>query len=195
MQNLQHVNRRGIAYFLQSHARRDGGIAYSFARKPKGQPVDAIPEGYEIFERPADAQVFLRKVQPVAILPLEVQLVQSAVRALAGIEHFIVAAEGDALVIYLPEVDDDEHHRRQFATVMSPHQIRILRQLRIHDATYGRIMRFVLADATSRKFHAQRWCFRGSIDNWITLSESGRLAGLLERYAPHLGKESFFELY
>ena len=58
-------------------------------------------------------------------------------------------------------------------------------------------MRFTLIDEDERTFRCQRWCFRGSIDGWIDLwmsGGSGPLADLVERYLPHIGKESFYEL-
>ena len=58
---------------------------------------------------------------------------------------------------------------------------------------YQKVLRFTLIDEDDRRFAAERWCFLGSIDDWIPLS-GGELAGLIERYAPHIGKESFFEL-
>ena len=60
-----------------------------------------------------------------------------------------------------------------------------------------KVMRFTLVDETSRSFRVQRWCFRGSIDRWIDLWESGsagKLSDLVKRFCPHIGQESFFEL-
>ncbi len=60
-----------------------------------------------------------------------------------------------------------------------------------------KVMRFMLVDEKDRTFRVQRWCFRGSIDQWIDLWESrseGTLADLVKTFSPHIGKESFFEL-
>jgi hypothetical protein len=32
---------------------------------------------------------------------------------------------------------------------------------------YTPVMRFILDDHETREFYAQRWCYRGSIDDWI----------------------------
>ncbi len=55
------------------------------------------------------------------------------------------------------------------------------------------VLRFTLGNAQTRWFSVDRWCFRGSIDDWITLS-GGELTTLVAKYCRHLGKESFFEL-
>jgi hypothetical protein len=97
---IEHVNRKGERYFLQSTTGRGGSPRYSFTRKIKGTPVTTIPEGYCVYESPEDAQVFLHKVETEAVLPLEKQLVIGALRN-AGLEHFIVDVEVNSFVVYL----------------------------------------------------------------------------------------------
>ena len=43
--------------------------------------------------------------------------------------------------------------------------------------------------------NAERWCFRGSVDDWISLM-GGRqtLEKQARKYLPHLAKESFFDM-
>jgi hypothetical protein len=60
--------------------------------------------------------------------------------------------------------------------------------------TYSTMLRFTLVDAGRRLFDAERWCFRGSIDDWIEPGGPKPLDALLKTYVPHLGQESFFEL-
>ena len=59
---------------------------------------------------------------------------------------------------------------------------------------YQALMRFVLVDEKTREFEIQRYCFRGSIDDWIELDTSRDLKNLANRYCIHLGKDSFYEL-
>jgi hypothetical protein len=56
-------------------------------------------------------------------------------------------------------------------------------------------LRFVLDDAKQRRFVCERYCFLGSIDDWIFIGGSEPLADLVRTFMPHLGAESFFELY
>ena len=57
-----------------------------------------------------------------------------------------------------------------------------------------RAMRFTLADPEARLFQVERWCFKGSIDNWFFLEGGKPLVDLVRKYVKHIGKESFFEL-
>ncbi len=57
-----------------------------------------------------------------------------------------------------------------------------------------KMLRFKLVNPDTREYGAERWCFRGSIDDWIMLGGYGSLAKVVEQYAKHLDRESFFEL-
>ncbi len=63
-------------------------------------------------------------------------------------------------------------------------------------ATYLPIFRFILVDPEQRLFTAERFCFRGRIDDWMPLLSSGEesLQTLATRYVKHLSEDSFYEL-
>ena len=190
----QHTNRRGDVYYIQAKERGDK-IAYSAARKPTGKMLDHVPEGYEIYEKPESAQVFVRKIKPTKILPIERQLVETAIRTLAKLEHFILDVEANSIVVYLTEANPDASFGILRAMApMSPDQAQSMKDFIIGHAMYSKMMRFVLTDQKSRTFAVERWCFLGSIDNWFFLAGGNMLAELVKKYVPHLGKESFFEL-
>ena len=64
----------------------------------------------------------------------------------------------------------------------------------LHSVTYSPVMQFGLVDETTREFGVERWCFRGSVDDWIQLDSNYDLKALVKKYAPLLGQESFYEL-
>ena len=98
-------------------------------------------------------------------------------------------------MVYLTHAEPDAALRimESFAR-MPAKQAEALRKRMIAQARYAKMMRFTLVDEKSRRFSADRWCFLGSIDDWFSLAYNEPLSKLLERYAPHLGRESFFEL-
>jgi len=55
-------------------------------------------------------------------------------------------------------------------------------------------MRFILEDKKQRSFIAERFCFKGSIDDWIYIGGPDSLENLLKAYLKHLGQESFYDL-
>jgi hypothetical protein len=161
---VKHVNRKRQTYFLREGKTKTGKPRYFFSRDGEGDVLDAIPEGYEIYESP-NAQVFLRKKTPQVISPGEVRIVQAGLARFAMYQNCLVDVKREHIIVH--EVEGDYCHP---------------------------ILRFTLRDEITRQFSADRWCFRGSIDDWFCLSGRGALSRLVETYCRHLGKESFFEL-
>jgi hypothetical protein len=162
---VTHVNRKRQTFYLHETRTRTGKPKYYFSMKDDGQLVGAIPEGYEVYENP-DAQVFLRKELPRFIRGEEIAIVREGLRKYAGDRHCMADVREKHIIVY-----DSEG-----------------------GSLYQKVLRFTLIDEGSRRFAAERWCFLGSIDDWIPLSGGGDLARLVEKYGPHIGKESFFEL-
>jgi len=122
-------------------------------------------------------------------------MVEAAVRRLAKVTHFIVKAEAKTLVVYLSDAHEDAalNILRGFAP-MTGEESRSMTDYMLKHAKYVKMMRFSLVDEKDRLFSADRWCFRGSVDNWHRLKWRDSLEALLEEFVPHLGRESFYDL-
>lgn len=125
--------------------------------------------------------------------PDEIATVEEGLRRLGKVKHFIVETNKDAIVVFLPHQDPDslvEGLRPLLGGGRNfPAAFNVERHLH-----YTPMMRFVLRDKKRRLFSVERWCFLGSIDNWFPLAAADELSTQVQRYAPHLGQESFFEL-
>ncbi len=66
---VQYTNRTGKTYYLREGKTKTGKPRYFFSSQQtgKGEVVEHVPEGYEIYEHPENAQVFLRKKRPKII--------------------------------------------------------------------------------------------------------------------------------
>lgn len=195
----QHCNRRGDVYLLQSGKTKTGKPRYYFGRKLTGEPVSEIPAGYEVFESPERGQVFLRKRRPTCIAQIEREIVAEGVRCLSNAEHVLVDVEDNCLVVYLPTRSVNEVNE-MVCFLAGPHALqvpryRVARDQAIKESSYEKVMRFELLDADRRLFSVERWCYRSSHDGWMHLAGPASLSDLVERYAEHLGEESFFELF
>jgi hypothetical protein len=63
-------------------------------------------------------------------------------------------------------------------------------------ARYEERMRIILVHRKGeREFIFQRYCYRGSIDDWITIDSGSDLEALVEKNLYHLGKESYYKLF
>jgi hypothetical protein len=188
---IEHINRKGKTYYLHQGKTKTGKPKYFFSLKPEGNLVNTMPEGYEIYENP-NAQVFLRKIQPQIVTPEEVAIVRDGVKRYAKVEHFIVDVKGKHIVVYLCDQD--------MAALMSLPSMGLggntakMQETLLRSVTYSPMMQFVLEDEQTREFGVERWCFRGSVDDWIMVDGGYDLKALVKKYAPHLGQESFYEL-
>ncbi len=195
MTAYQHTNRRGDVYYLQSGKTKTGKPRYYLGRKLTGAPVERVPDGYEIWENPANAQVYVRKFRPSPIIEAEREFLEEAIRTQAGLAHFVVDIEGPHLVVYLIDQDPDDVAGLIGGMFGAPDGLfGASRDWAVRNAEYSKMMRFTLVDEDERIFAVERWCFRGSIDDWSPLFGRGPLPDVVDRYVEHLGQESFYEL-
>jgi hypothetical protein len=192
---IEYVNRRGDKYFLYQGKTKTGKPKYYVSRKPGGVGVDCMPEGYEFHENPRDGVLSVRKIRPTKVLPQERAQLAAWARELAGTEYVIVEIEDDSLVVYSPGTDPMA--RANLITAMFGGSVA---EKLSHlswigaNATYSPMFRFSLEDEDKRLFSADRWCYKGSIDDWFPLSSRKPLEQHARAFLPHLTKESFFEL-
>lgn len=194
---VTYTNRKGHTYYLCQGLTKTGKLRYYFARQPKEGSPDQIPEGYRINES-VNGVVSLVKDRPPLILPQEVASVEAVLARHPKSHDYRVAVQKNHIVIYERLGPDMETLSAIFGK-FSPLPPAILRK-RIQEeldkmARFSPIMRFILVDADERKFAAERWSYRGDIDHWINVGESGKLEILARRLVPTLGTDDFFELF
>jgi hypothetical protein len=186
---VQYTNRRGQTYFLHEGKTRGGKPSLYFSTKAEGNPAAAVPTGYEIYEKP-HGQVFLRKSRPCSIRDEELALVRDLTRRLAGTSNLLVQAEGDDIIVHAA---DPPRITREMDDAFGGMGALLAQQLAA-DARLDPALRFTLADAATRRFSVSRWCYRGGTEHWTYPLDDGPLEAMVRKFAPHVGKESFFDL-
>ena len=184
-------NRKEDIYCLHEGKTKTGKPKYYFSKSDKGKIVDNIPNGYEIYENP-HAQVFLRKKLVSLITDEELDLVERGVRQYAELKNFIVDRKEKTITVFLPDQDNEDlkAELQRFVLISNEKFDTIFEK----SLTYSPMLRFTLEKEGQREFLVERFCFLGSIDNWIYLDSSSSLKNMVEKYCKHLGKESFFYL-
>lgn len=188
---VEHTNRRRQTYYLHKDVTKAGRANWFFSLKPPESPVETIPEGFEVYESP-DGKVFLRKARPKIITDEELLLVRKVIRQCAKTRHVIVERDGKHLVIHADDQERLDDYAQRMAPFVAPGAA--LDALIQDNARYQAVFRFTLVEGPPREFVAERWCFLGSIDTWHYLG-NGTLEDMIRVYAPHIGAESFFDLF
>jgi len=188
---VTYINRKEDVYYLHKGKTKAGKPKYFFSKKRNDNLVEKIPDGYEIYENP-NAKVFLRKKLVSFINDAELALVENGVKKYSDFKFFIIDRRERTITIYLPDQDIDELKSiiEGFSIVPEKDLDNTIAKL----FTYSPMLRFTLTDETERKYLVERYCFLGSIDDWIDLESSMSLEKMVKKYCIHLGKESFFDL-
>jgi hypothetical protein len=186
------TNRKGTTYYLCNGTTKAGKPRYFFAREPKGETVDAVPEGYRI-EESVNGIVSLVKDRPKLIAPEETAAVEAALKRHPNGGNYRLGVKHNQIVVYERLGPDVESLNTMFG-LFGPLDPRASETL-ARSAQYTPIMRFILDDPEKRDYHAERWCFRGSIDDWIYAGHSGKIETLAGELIPRLGTDHFYELY
>jgi hypothetical protein len=191
---ITHTNAKGQTFSLYQGTTKTGKPKYYFAMQSEGTLATAIPAGYEIYENP-NAQVFLRRIPPKIITDEERRIVDEGMRTYATVKDYKVDVKGNAILIYTAEQDIEALAEILSRTHPNPlENVELMTNLRkaIH---FSPMLVFQLVDGTRRTFQTQRYCFLGSVDDWIKIGKPGKLATLVKKYVKHLGQDSYVELW
>jgi hypothetical protein len=189
---VTYTNRKGKTYYLHQGTTTKGNPKYFFALRDEGDLVETIPPGYEIYENP-NAQVFLRRKRAPIITDEEVETVRAGMEQYCRLEHFVVDVKNGAVIVYTPDQDVDllVDTFDLLPGARSAKKKAVLENI----LTFSPMLQFVLMDAEERLFEPQRFCFLGSIDDWMTIGDQDALPTLVKTYVQHLGEDSFYDLY
>ena len=184
-------NRKEDIYYLHEGRTKTGKHKYYFSKSDKEMIANDIPDGYEIYENP-NAHVFLRKKLISLIKDDELNFVEKGVRQYAGLINYIVDRKERTLTVFLPDqnLEGLKPDSQRFALISTEKLNNIFDKF----LTYSPMLRFTLENEDQREFMVKRFCFLGSIDNWIYLESSSSLKDMVKKYCKYLGKESFFDL-
>lgn len=190
---VTYVNRKDKTYYLHQGTTKTGKPKYTFSQSREGDLVDAIPEGYEIYENPR-GQVFLSKIKPQIITDEEIATVKAGMEKYCDLKHFIIDVKKGIIFVHTANQDIQE-----LVAMLAPFSQGAADKARMQkllekELNYSAELRFVLIDQPTRTFQTERYCYLGAIDDWIPIGKLDQLPALVKAYVKHLGKESFFEL-
>jgi len=199
---VEYTNRVGQVYYLFEGKTPTGKPRYFFSSQDTGKGVglDHLPDGYEVYEHPENAQVFIRKKRPRLITDIEEQFVKKQVASLQRSRRYLVDCKDKMITIYESNTDPD-YFKDAFSQLLSfapnhsdqKRDEAVANALKIIDKNYSAMLRFGLDDKEKRTFIAERFSFRGSIDRWIYLGGPDKFASIVTKYVPLLGTDDFFE--
>jgi hypothetical protein len=179
------TNRKGKTYFIKKRKTKTGKTSYTMTLKESKDCVDEEPKGYEVHELPENGQLVIRKKIPMVYNLKEVHIIKSTLKKNETISDFKLDIRGEEIIIYISEISELDF-LSGFGGLLG-NKIGLIKN-------YEARMKLIKTDNETDRYAIQRFCYRGSIDDWITIGISTNLSKLAEKYIYHLGKESYFEL-
>ena len=185
---LTYTNQKGdLFYFREVSGKR--GVRIVCSQKGSADDLSAIPETHEIAENP-NGQVSCRKKRKSNITQDEVEYAESILPSMMEPNiHLFVEKKKNALIVYMKDVS-----RTKKLAGCLPGNARQNLMLMANQLTFEPVLKFELIDKDSRRFAGFRMCYIGSGEEWMFLKE-GRVCDLVEDLGPHIGQESFYELF
>lgn len=175
---FSYKNFRGDTYYLHATQTKKGNPRYHFAKKiDESTSEDQLPKGYEVYEEP-NGKVYARKKTKAMLNPAEISIISDGMKKYSEVSDFKLDIKKNIVSIYTNESTEEES----------------LIPLSLKHKYYEAKMRFILIDEEARTFVVERFCYLGSVDDWIDLDCSDDLSELVKEYVQHIGKESFYEL-
>jgi len=173
---VEHINRKGQKYYLHQGITKTGKPKYFFSMKSEGTVVQTIPDGFEIYENP-NAQVFLQRIQPKIITDDEIATVEKGIKKFSHLQYCRIDVKKDIIYVYTQNhnVSSQTELYSSFLLDKGKHvQGTVARSI-----SYSAMLRFILSDDIKRIFTTERFCFLGSIDDWIGIGNSDTLQKLV----------------
>ena len=184
---LEYTNRKGQVYFFREvTGKRGSRIACS--TKETENDLCTIPKTHEIAETP-NGQVSCRKKMKREITKDEIEYTESVPPCMVELNIRIAIEEkSKALIIHSKKTDGLER-----ALKMLPVHPGIKTSILADNIPFEPVLKFELSDKSKRTFAAYRMCWMDQ-NEWMFLQE-GSLHALLDEFVPHIGQESFYELF
>ncbi len=186
---LEFTNRRGDTYYIKSKLTKKGNTTYYATKNKDKDCLDSMPEGYEIFEIPDTCTMYIRRKKKNVFSPKEIEFIEETLKKNEAVAGFSLDIVGDLIKIYVAETDDFE----RFKSLMKDNFA--------NEKAMDVVKRFVRYEEKMRiikgkndNFVFQRYCYRGSIDDWIQIDGGDDLEHLAETNLRHLGRQSYYEL-
>src|SRR6266567_2052901 len=180
--SIEHTARTGTTYYLHVLPGKASKLNYHFSTNPDGPLAQSVPSGFEIYEN-IRGQVFLRRQSPQLVTDQEIARVRDALNRRAEEWRYKIELRKNAITIY--EAEDRSEMLEAIALPWISKAT--IKQSAIRSANYTAVMRFLLTDREKRLFRAERFCFRGSVDDWIDIGGSPqKLPAVIKKFIRHL---------
>ncbi len=185
---LEFTNRRGDIYYVKSKLTKKGNTTYYMTKKKDEDCLNSLPEEYEVFEKPDTSVMYIRQKKEKMFDAKEIGFVEKALKENEEVAAFRLDIVGNMIKIYIADLETVEGFERvmERMSVMKGRAELINKFVRFEER-----MRIIKEDG---EYGVKRYCYRGSIDDWVWIDGGVDLQDLAKTNIHHLGRMSYYEL-
>jgi hypothetical protein len=173
-------------YYVKAKETKTGKTTYFLTKKLDEACLDKLPIEYEVFEKYDTRILYIRKAQPTLFSKEEIKVIEKELKKNKAIADFKLDCYGNEMKIYVAE----DNESSQLSALM-----RLMGGGVMNFKNYEERMKIKIEGVNDDKsYEFMRFCYRGSVDDWIPIGGGKNLQKLAQKILIHLGEESFFEI-
>jgi len=181
---LEFKNKWGQTYYVKSSTTKTGKTTFVVTKTLTEDCVSKLPDGFEVADIPTSGQFVVRKKLPTVFTNTEVQIIEKELKKNKALSDYKIDIRGDILSIFVK----DKPNLLDFGSMFPKHLLEMI-------GNFEEKMRVkIVIRGNSRNYIFERFNFRGSVDDWMTIGTGTDLHELAQKFIRHLGLESYFEI-
>lgn len=182
---LKYINRKQDTFCVQKLKNEKGSYNYRVIKYNDSLSTEDLLENlspqYELYERPFDARVSIRKKFTSLFSSEEIEIVNEVLIAQELEEFFIIDTQEKELVIYLSSLTKKDKE------AMNNHDM-FHRAQWYHD-------KLKVVKSENGNFQIQRFSNLLQFMGWITIESGTNLKELITKYTAHINKDSLLNFW
>jgi len=189
-------NSREVAFYIKSKKTKKGNTTYYMTKKLDGECLEVEPDGFEVFEKPDSRTMFIRRRKPNKFGLKGINVIKKELNKNKDIADFKIDVIGDVVKVYTTDLEsgaDNIFSGGLQDLLFSKGKMDLFRKAY---QRYEERMRIKLVEKKNEKeYLVYRYCYRGSVDDWIIIDAGEDLGQLAKDNLKLIGTEEYFESY
>ena len=189
-------NSREEAFYIKYKKTKKGNTTYYMTKKLDEDCLDAEPVGFEVFEKPDSRTMFIRRRKPNKFGLKGINIIKKELNKNKDIADFKIDVIGDIVKVYTTDIEDSGESIFDGGLSQLLNSKERLDFFKKRFQRYEERMRIKLVEKKEQKeYLVYRYCYRGSVDDWIIIDAGDDLGQLAKDNLRLIGTEEYFESY
>ncbi|HON14175.1 MAG TPA: hypothetical protein PLB48_12555 [Treponema sp.] len=177
-----YTSRNGKKYYLHKSITKKGNISFRLSTK-RENAIDELPNGYEVYE-PANSNPVVRHIFEKMINENEINIIKLVLNKTCKGMDYVINEKEDGIEVYVDEKYNSKSSVLELTYLMSG----VINTEKTFYEPSFKISKY------GNEYYIYRYCFLGSINDWMYIDRDHNLENLCKKYFIHIKKESFYSL-